>query len=104
MLQVLQALRSTFSNGLALPPLKTAAQQEAEVEATWREAKAAVAAAQKAADEREAAKQALLDKYRSYQVCVCVCVCHESYRLPLITHRLPHAVASSVRVCVKDSA
>lgn len=87
--QVLQQLRTTFSNGFGLPPYQSAAQQEAEVEATWQAAKAAEAAAQQQAEAEEAAKQALLAKYMPYQVglglldsrcsvCTCLNVCGSS--------------------------
>lgn len=66
--QVLQQLRTTFSNGFGLPPYQSAAQQEAEVEAAWQAAKAAEAAAKQQAEAEEAAKQALLAKYLPYQV------------------------------------
>ena len=67
-LQVLQALRSTFSTGLQLPPYQTAAQAEAEALQRWEDSRAAAAAAKREAEEREAARQELLRKHTPYQV------------------------------------
>ena len=65
---MLQALRSTFSSGLDLPPYQTAEQAEAEALQRWQDSKAAAAAARREAEAREAAKQELLKKHMPYQV------------------------------------